>query len=151
TPRHGAHHSIKFAASFTNTPPSSRTGGTDASDMCGIVGELRIDGGQVDSAALTRMTGAIVHRGPDHGAAYCGSGSTAGLGFRRLSIIDLREAANQPIPNEDGSVQLVFNGEIYNFKGIRDGLVERGHQFRSSGDSEVIAHLFEEKGERAID
>ncbi len=119
--------------------------------MCGIVGELRIDGGQVDPTALTRMTEAIVHRGPDHGAVYCGSGNTAGLGFRRLSIIDLREVSNQPIPNEDGSVQLVFNGEIYNFKEIRAGLVARGHQFRSSGDAEVIAHLFEEKGERAID
>ena len=119
--------------------------------MCGIVGELRVDGGQVDPSALTRMTDAIVHRGPDHGAVYCGAGGTAGLGFRRLSIIDLREVSSQPIPNEDGSVQLVFNGEIYNFKEIRAGLVARGHQFRSSGDAEVIVHLFEEKGERAID
>lgn len=119
--------------------------------MCGIVGELRIDGGQVQPEALTRMTDAIVHRGPDHGAVYCGSGVSAGLGFRRLSIIDLRAAANQPIPNEDGTIQLVFNGEIYNFKDIRAGLVARGHQFRSSGDAEVIAHLFEEKGDRAID
>lgn len=119
--------------------------------MCGICGELRIDGGDVDARALTAMTLRIAHRGPDHGATYCGSGLAAGLGFRRLSIIDLREAANQPIPNEDGSIQLVFNGEIYNFREIREGLVARGHQFRSQSDSEVIAHLFEEKGDRAID
>ncbi|HYE85768.1 MAG TPA: asparagine synthase (glutamine-hydrolyzing) [Vicinamibacterales bacterium] len=119
--------------------------------MCGISGELRIDGGPANAAALTRMTDAIRHRGPDHGATYCGSGMPAGLAFRRLSIIDLREAANQPIPNEDGSIQLVFNGEIYNFRELRAGLVARGHQFRSNGDAEVIAHLFEEKGERAID
>jgi asparagine synthase (glutamine-hydrolysing) len=119
--------------------------------MCGICGELRFDGGPVDGAALTRMTATIAHRGPDHGATYCGSGLPAGLGFRRLSIIDLREAANQPIPNEDGSIQLVFNGEIYNYRELRAGLVARGHRFRSESDSEVIAHLFEEKGDRAID
>ena len=119
--------------------------------MCGICGELRFDGGPVESGALTRMTGAMVHRGPDHGATFCAAGTSVGLGFRRLSIIDLREAANQPIPNEDGSIQLVFNGEIYNYREIREGLVARGHQFRSSGDGEVIAHLFEEKGDRAID
>ena len=119
--------------------------------MCGICGELRFDGGPVDDGALVRMASAIAHRGPDHGATYRGSDGRAGLGFRRLSIIDLREAANQPIPNEDGSIQLVFNGEIYNYREIREGLVARGHQFRSDGDSEVIAHLFEEKGDRAID
>lgn len=119
--------------------------------MCGISGELRIDGGPVDATALTRMTDALVHRGPDHGAAFCGSGVRAGLAFRRLSIIDLREAANQPIPNEDGTIQLVFNGEVYNFRELREGLVVRGHRFRSHGDAEVIAHLFEEKGDRAID
>jgi len=119
--------------------------------MCGISGELRIDGGPADAEALRRMTDAIRHRGPDHGGTYCGSGMPAGLAFRRLSIIDLRDAANQPIPNEDGSVQLVFNGEIYNFRELRAGLIARGHQFRSNGDAEVIAHLFEEKGDRAID
>src|SRR5262245_5459003 len=119
--------------------------------MCGICGELRIDGGAVDARDLTRMTSAIAHRGPDHGATYCGSGLAAGLGFRRLSIIDLRAAANQPIPNEDGSVQLVFNGEIYNYRELRQGLVDRGHVFRSESDSEVIVHLYEERGDRAID
>lgn len=119
--------------------------------MCGICGELRLDGGPIDASVLTRMTTRIAHRGPDHGANYCAPGQPAGLGFRRLSIIDLREAANQPISNEDGSIQLVFNGEIYNFREIRAGLVARGHQFRSHSDSEVIAHLFEEQGERAID
>jgi asparagine synthase (glutamine-hydrolysing) len=97
------------------------------------------------------MTATIQHRGPDHAATYLSSGAHAGLGFRRLSIIDLRSAANQPIGNEDGSVQLVFNGEIYNFKDLRKGLVANGHQFRSNSDSEVIVHLYEELGDRAVD
>ena len=120
--------------------------------MCGICGELRFDGhGPVSESALERMTATIAHRGPDHAASYVSSGAHAGLGFRRLSIIDLRAAANQPIGNEDGSVQLVFNGEIYNFKDLRSGLVARGHQFKSQSDSEVIVHLYEELGDRAID
>ena len=86
------------------------------------------------------MAAALEHRGPDHGAAYVAPDGRGGLGFRRLSIIDLRAAANQPIGNEDGSVQLVFNGEIYNFRELRKGLVARGHAFRSNADSYVIVH-----------
>jgi asparagine synthase (glutamine-hydrolysing) len=118
--------------------------------MCGICGELSLGGAVVDEA-LRAMTATIPHRGPDHGATYRSTHAEAGLGFRRLSIIDLRDAANQPIPNEDGSVQLVFNGEIYNYKDLRPGLVSRGHRFRSESDSEVIVHLYEELGDRAID
>jgi asparagine synthase (glutamine-hydrolysing) len=120
--------------------------------MCGICGELTLSGSRpVSERSILMMTDRLQHRGPDHGAAYIAPGGTAGLGFRRLSIIDLRTAGNQPIPNEDGSIQLVFNGEIYNYKDLRPGLVARGHQFRSEADSEVIVHLFEELGERAID
>jgi asparagine synthase (glutamine-hydrolysing) len=120
--------------------------------MCGICGELRFDGhGAVTGHALEVMAGTIRHRGPDHGATYLSPGAVAGLGFRRLSIIDLRPAANQPIANEDGSVQLVFNGEIYNFKELRARLVANGHRFRSESDSETIVHLYEDLGERAID
>jgi len=120
--------------------------------MCGICGEMSFDGRTpVSEPALAAMVATLVHRGPDHGATYCSDDGRAGLGFRRLSIIDLRAAANQPIPNEDGTVQIVFNGEIYNFRELRKGLVDRGHQFRSNADSEVIVHLFEELGDRAID
>jgi asparagine synthase (glutamine-hydrolysing) len=118
--------------------------------MCGICGELSFSA-PVNPAAIEAMTARLPHRGPDHGAVFTSGGGEVGLGFRRLSIIDLRTAANQPIGNEDGSVQLVFNGEIYNYRDLRPGLVERGHQFRSNSDSEVIVHLYEELGDRAID
>ena len=113
--------------------------------MCGICGEVSFGAG-VSTPALEAMTVRLPHRGPDHGATLVSPDGSAGLGFRRLSIIDLRAAANQPIGNEDGSVQLVFNGEIYNYKDLRPGLIGRGHQFRSNADSEVIVHLYEEHG-----
>ena len=120
--------------------------------MCGICGELSFAGQRpVSEQSLAAMSAAIRHRGPDHGATYLSPDASAGLGFRRLSIIDLRVAANQPIGNEDHAIQLVFNGEIYNFQELRRGLVARGHTFRSNADSEVIVHLYEELGERAID
>ena len=117
--------------------------------MCGICGE--VSAGAVSEPSLVAMAGSLEHRGPDHAASYVAPNATAGFGFRRLSIIDLRSAANQPLGNEDGSVQLVFNGEIYNFQELRRGLVARGHVFRSNSDSEVIVHLYEELGDRAID
>ena len=120
--------------------------------MCGICGELSFSPDlKVEERSLLAMASRLEHRGPDHGAAYVAPDGRAGLGFRRLSIIDLRAAANQPLGNEDGSVQLVFNGEVYNFRELRKGLVARGHQFRSNADSEVIVHLYEELGDRAID
>ena len=119
--------------------------------MCGICGEMSFAARPVDERALAAMTDTLRHRGPDHGAVYRSADGGTGLGFRRLSIIDLRAAANQPIGNEDGSVQLVFNGEIYNFQDLRQDLVANGHVFRSNSDSEVIVHLYEELGDRAID
>lgn len=119
--------------------------------MCGICGEMSFAARPVDERALAAMTDTLRHRGPDHGAVYRSADGGTGLGFRRLSIIDLRAAANQPIGNEDGSVQLVFNGEIYNFQDLRKDLVANGHVFRSNSDSEVIVHLYEELGDRAID
>ena len=115
--------------------------------MCGICGE--VSSTPVSERSLSAMSGSLQHRGPDHGASFVDQG--AGLGFRRLSIIDLRAAGNQPMANEDGSIHVVFNGEIYNFQQLRRGLVSRGHTFRSNTDSEVIVHLYEELGERAID
>jgi asparagine synthase (glutamine-hydrolysing) len=119
--------------------------------MCGICGELTHAGAPVEQPALAAMAGTLAHRGPDHAATFRNDAGTIGLGFRRLSIIDLRAAAHQPIGNEDGSIQLVFNGEIYNYRELRQPLVSSGHSFRSNSDSEVIVHLYEEHGQGAID
>ncbi len=118
--------------------------------MCGICGELRFDGRPVDEAELVAMRDRLVHRGPDSLGAYRSSRGHAGLGFRRLKIIDLSPNAGQPMPNEDGTVHVVFNGEIYNYRSLREELVAHGHRFRSHSDTEVIVHLYEEKGADAI-
>ena len=119
--------------------------------MCGICGEMSFGARPVDEQALLAVTDTLKHRGLDYGAVYRSPDGQAGLGFRRLSIIDLRAVANQPVGNEDGSIQLVFNGEIYNFQKLRKGLVANGHVIRSNSDSEVIVPLYEELGDRAID
>jgi asparagine synthase (glutamine-hydrolysing) len=93
------------------------------------------------------MTHVVAHRGPDAEGLHVEG--PIGLGHRRLSIIDLSKAAHQPITNEDGSLWLVFNGEIYNFRELRQGLASR-HHFRSQGDAEVILHLYEERGDEAV-
>jgi len=118
--------------------------------MCGICGEVRFDGAAVPAARLTAMRDQLVHRGPDSLGAYLAPDGRAGLGFRRLRIIDLSANGSQPMPNEDGRVQAVFNGEIYNFQDLRRGLVARGHRFRSRTDTETIVHLYEEKGADCI-
>ncbi len=120
--------------------------------MCGICGELIFGGTRPVSAAVLRaMRDRLVHRGPDSDGLYVSPEGTVGLGFRRLRIIDLSPAANQPMPNEDGAVQLVFNGEIYNYLPLRERLLAAGHQFRSHSDTEVIAHLYEEVGDRFVE
>jgi asparagine synthase (glutamine-hydrolysing) len=118
--------------------------------MCGICGELTF-GAPVDPAAIRAMRDRLAHRGPDDESLYVSPGGGAALGFRRLRIIDLSPNALQPLANEDGSVRLVFNGEIYNFRELRADLVRRGHRFRSQGDAETIVHLYEEKGASCID
>ena len=118
--------------------------------MCGIAGAVWWHpDSAIDAAVLRRMTDAIRHRGPDaEGQALSGAGtdSSAGvaLGHRRLSIIDVDGSA-QPMSNEDGTVSLIFNGEIYNYRELREGLTSN-HQFRTTGDTEVIIHLYEEYG-----
>ena len=89
------------------------------------------------------MAETIAHRGPDEATLHVEPGM--GFGFRRLSIIDL-VTGSQPVPNEDGSVRAMLNGEIYNYQELRDRLVARGHVFRTTGDTEVLVHLYEEKG-----
>ena len=116
--------------------------------MCGIAGKLFFDPARtVDPALLVRMTEQVRHRGPDSGDYYIDG--SIGLGHRRLSIIDLA-TGDQPLGNEDGSVQVVFNGEIYNFGEVRQQLEPRGHRFRTSSDTEVIVHAFEEWGEECV-
>jgi asparagine synthase (glutamine-hydrolysing) len=111
--------------------------------MCGICGVLSLDGVSPDLPLVRRMAGSLSHRGPD-GDGFYSDGAIA-LGHRRLSIIDLA-TGDQPIFNEDGSVSIVFNGEIYNYQELRQDLVRKGHRFRTTGDTEVIVHLYEERG-----
>ena len=116
--------------------------------MCGICGKLMLDpGASVRPALLKAMADTIVHRGPDDEGFYIGG--PVALGFRRLSIIDL-SGGHQPIGNEDGTVQIIFNGEIYNYQELRVFLLSRGHVFRTQSDTEVIVHLYEELGEECV-
>jgi len=116
--------------------------------MCGIAGVLYRDVNRpVDPAVLRAMAAAIAHRGPDAEGFFTAPG--VGLAHRRLAIIDL-VSGNQPIGNEDGSVQVVFNGEIYNFLGLREELQAKGHRFRTRTDCEVLVHLYEEIGEQLV-
>ncbi|MBU1417943.1 MAG: asparagine synthase (glutamine-hydrolyzing) [Proteobacteria bacterium] len=107
--------------------------------MCGICGF-----NWKDEELIRRMNSQLVHRGPDQDGIYCCD--HASLGHRRLSIIDLSEQGRQPMFNEDGSLCLVFNGEIYNFQELRESLQQKGHTFSSHSDSEVILHAYEEYG-----
>ena len=117
--------------------------------MCGIAGRFNFDPTRaVDPAVLGAMTDAVTHRGPDASGYFQAPG--VGLGHRRLSIIDLA-TGDQPVANEDGSVQVVFNGEIYNFAEVRAELLTRGHRFRTGSDTEIIVHGYEEWGERCVD
>ena len=120
--------------------------------MCGICGELTFEAGAaVRAETIVSMRDRLVHRGPDAFGIHVSADGLAGLGFRRLKIIDLSPNANQPMPNEDGSIQLVFNGEIYNFGAIRQRLIAAGHQFRSRSDTEVIVHLYEDVGPKFVE
>lgn len=110
--------------------------------MCGICG-LLTGTQRVDMPLLRVMTGSLQHRGPDEEAFYVGR--NIGLGFRRLAIVE-RGAAHQPFQNEGGHIRVVFNGEIYNYKSLKESLGKRGHRFGQGGDGEVIAHLYEEYG-----
>ena len=115
--------------------------------MCGICGVFDFRGRPVDAGLLDRMSGVLRHRGPDGSGRFL-QGEVA-LGHRRLSIIDL-EGGAQPIGNEDGSLQIVFNGEIYNFIELRQELEAAGHAFRTRSDTEVIVHAYEQWGLDAV-
>lgn len=112
--------------------------------MCGIAGELSLDGTTpVDPAVLARMGDALAHRGPDGDGAF--SDGPVGLAFRRLAIVDV-EGGAQPVRSEDGLVTAIVNGELYDHETHRDALRARGHTFASGSDAEVVVHLYEEHG-----
>jgi asparagine synthase (glutamine-hydrolysing) len=112
--------------------------------MCGICGKVNVEAEAVDASLVARMCRTLVHRGPDAEGIY--TAPYVGLGQRRLSIIDLSREAVAPLSNEDESIWVTYNGEIYNFRELRADLVARGHAFRTAGDTEVIVHLYEEHG-----
>ncbi len=122
--------------------------------MCGIAGYVDLEGAPADEVLVGRMARVLSHRGPDDSALRtlsAGAGApTVVFGHQRLAIIDLSEAGSQPMPNEDGSIQVVYNGEIYNFAELRCALEARGHRFRSRTDTEVLVHAYEEDGPRLL-
>jgi len=132
--------------------------------MCGICGKISLNG-NVSEELIRKMCGVLTHRGPDdegawvldsakysssevekHILPHSNNITNVGLGHRRLSVIDLSPAGHQPMSNEDGLLWIVLNGEIYNFIGLKDELIKKGHVFKSHTDTEVILHLYEEKG-----
>ena len=125
--------------------------------MCGIAGIAYNDGRPVERDVLAKMTKALAHRGPDDAGIFVAESSklkaqsrriNVGLGHRRLSIIDLSENAHQPMANEDETVWITYNGEIYNFRELKRDLIARGHLFSSDSDTEVIIHGYEQYGEK---
>jgi len=119
--------------------------------MCGIAGMFGPEGSMSPEqrrGVINQMCRVIEHRGPDDEGFHIDGGLA--IGMRRLSIIDL-VTGRQPISNEDGSVSIVFNGEIYNFKELREDLIRRGHTFQTGTDTEVIVHLYEDEGERCVE
>jgi asparagine synthase (glutamine-hydrolysing) len=115
--------------------------------MCGICGEIVLTAGErVVPDSLLSMRAALEHRGPDGAGLYVNEDRAAGLAFRRLRIIDLSPSADQPMSSADQMLQVVFNGEIYNFKELRKELTARGHRFRTQSDTETIIYLYQEEG-----
>lgn len=119
--------------------------------MCGITSLVWRHPLPEMETVLDRMTAAVRHRGPDDEGSLIEPDRRTGLAHTRLSIVDLSPRGRQPLLNEDGSIAVVCNGEIYNYPELRRDLESRGHRFRSDSDSEIIVHLFEEMGERCVD
>src|SRR5512133_2249716 len=121
---------------------------TTLSQMCGICGIVSLNGAKIERSVLESMNETLVHRGPDSGGSFVDG--AVGLAARRLAIIDLA-GGDQPIANEDGSITVVQNGEIYNYRELRSELERRGgHEFSTRSDTEVLVHLYEEYGPRFV-
>jgi len=116
--------------------------------MCGITGILNTDGSPVSTNVLKKMTDAIKHRGPDGEGIW--TGTSIGLGHRRLAIIDLSPLGHQPMQNDDGTLVITYNGEVYNFNKIRIELEAKGYRFHSRTDSEVVLKSYEEWGKKCV-
>jgi asparagine synthase (glutamine-hydrolysing) len=120
--------------------------------MCGICGILSPSASlAIDERTVARMCSRLAHRGPDGEGMWSDPAQGAALGHRRLSIVDLSQAGAQPMPNEDGTVILTYNGEVYNHAELRKELEAAGHVYRSHTDSETIVHLYEEEGFRCVE
>jgi asparagine synthase (glutamine-hydrolysing) len=124
--------------------------------VCGICGIVDSSGQPIDDVAVGRMVKALHHRGPEASRVFVPEPRAAGrpsvaLGHTRLKIIDLSDTANPPLANEDGTVWVMLNGEIYNFRELRHELEAAGHRFRTDGDAEPIVHLYEEVGDRCVE
>ena len=121
--------------------------------MCGLVAFFAYShvAPEIDRGELRIIRDHMASRGPDGVGEWFSPNGRTGLGHRRLSIIDLSDAGSQPMANEDGSVQVVFNGEIYNYRALTKELEKKGHRFRSQSDSEVLVHLYEERGEAMVE
>ena len=117
--------------------------------MCGICGIYSKSTEEINLDLIVKMRDVMIHRGPDDGGTY--RAPHIALGHRRLSILDLSPAGHQPMSNEDGTLWIVCNGEIYNFLELREELIKGGHIFKSKTDTEVILHLFEERGIKSLD
>ncbi|HZB23211.1 MAG TPA: hypothetical protein VE444_05145, partial [Gaiellaceae bacterium] len=116
--------------------------------MCGLCGIVEL-GRPPDVEAAAAMAAALDHRGPDGDGAWAEDG--VALGFRRLAIIDLSDAGLQPFASDDGALQLIHNGEVYNYRELRRELEARGHRFRSATDTEVVVRAYEEWGARCVE
>jgi asparagine synthase (glutamine-hydrolysing) len=120
--------------------------------MCGICGVTWTNPDKaIDRTILDQMTDILQHRGPDDRGTYYDYDTGIGLGQRRLSILDLSPNGRQPMGNEDGSIQVVLNGEIYNYQILRNELIQLGHQFKSNTDTEILVHLYEEEKEKMLE
>ncbi|MCW8962886.1 MAG: N-acetylglutaminylglutamine amidotransferase, partial [Gammaproteobacteria bacterium] len=117
--------------------------------MCGICGDIRLDGQQASREAIEKMNNRLARRGPDDEGVYIDG--AIGFGHRRLSIIDLSSNSHQPFHDHQHDLVLVFNGTIYNYRELRSQLRDKGHQFSSEGDSEVILKAWAEWGEQCVD
>src|SRR5688572_7045503 len=116
--------------------------------MCGIVGiyEYGVNAPNVNESLIISMRDRMTHRGPDDAGTYITEDRRLGFGHRRLSIVDLSPAGHNPMANEDETVWITFNGEIYNHENLRKDLIKSGHTYRSRADTETIIHLYEERG-----
>jgi asparagine synthase (glutamine-hydrolysing) len=120
--------------------------------MCGICGVLAFnDSFECGERVTVSMRETMIHRGPDDGGVWSSPAGRVSLGHRRLSIVDVSHSGHQPMSNEDGSVWVTFNGEIYNHAELRRELEARGHRYRSRCDTETIVHLYEDEGERCVE